>query len=559
MEVELQKPSDGSDIKTPRGVTAQDEVVRLRKLLADLAVEGELLQRTEHQKRIRNSKNKQRIKRDTQINVASPAVNKQLRKNFINNVKVAQENDKGRSPLARKNSIHIDYAHHHHEEEVPELTSEEDKKNFEKLQSWIRVSYADMNVAVLVSDLSGFTSTTRKYGIVHFASVIVRMRQLCLPILKRRGAIYITTEADNFIVIFPDTHQAACAALEMQQVIREYKESLTPERDHYKIKLNGIGVYCGEGVVVDKQGKLHGRVANFAYHIGEDLCTKTSVLFSNDVKKVIEKNPNFAKTQFKRIETTAEDGEVYEVSGETASLTTELVSTDDLTYLHESLSELVSRHNPDIDVEKVDEDIKGKYMNVYSVLMFEFDFEHIEEEAGAEAGLRLKFLALDLIRPVLLEYGGNELEDVLWIFEDSKKAVAATMKLKDAIAAYNSEKKKCDQIVISGYGIHTGEMIFIEGTDIHWGDPVNTSSKLGQDLAKNGDFLVTSKVHDRIKEDPSAAGEYSFEPKTLRRSGVDFLCYSVKKSLPAVKEAPTEVPVSNEAPVETEAESQEKE
>ena len=58
LEVELQKPSDGSDIKTPRGVTAQDEVVRLRKLLADLAVEGELLQRTEHQKRIKNSKNK---------------------------------------------------------------------------------------------------------------------------------------------------------------------------------------------------------------------------------------------------------------------------------------------------------------------------------------------------------------------------------------------------------------------------------------------------------------------------------------------------------------------
>ena len=164
-------------------------------------------------------------------------------------------------------------------------------------------------------------------------------------------------------------------------------------------------------------------------------------------------------------------------------------------------------------------------MNVYSVLMFEFDFEHIEEEAGAEAGLRLKFLALDLIRPVLLEYGGNELEDVLWIFEDSKKAVAATMKLKDAVAAYNSEKSKCDQIVISGYGIHTGEMIFIEGTDIHWGDPVNTSSKLGQDLATNGDFLVTSKVHDSIKEDPNIFKQYVFTEKTLRRSGVDFVLF----------------------------------
>ena len=118
LELELEKPSDGSDIKTPRGVSAQDEVVRLRKLLADLAVEGELLQRTEHQKRIKVSKNKQRIKRDTQINAASPAVSKKLRKNFINDVKIAQQNKNGVSPLARKNSIHVDYAQHHHEEEV---------------------------------------------------------------------------------------------------------------------------------------------------------------------------------------------------------------------------------------------------------------------------------------------------------------------------------------------------------------------------------------------------------------------------------------------------------
>merc|ERR1711871_1849784 len=92
-----------------------------------------------------------------------------------------------------------------------------------KLGQNIMYSYENMDVAVIVSDLSGFTSTTRKWGIVHFASVIVRMRQLCLPILKNRGAIYITTEADNFIVIFPDTVQATMAALEMQAVLKAYK------------------------------------------------------------------------------------------------------------------------------------------------------------------------------------------------------------------------------------------------------------------------------------------------------------------------------------------------
>jgi class 3 adenylate cyclase len=80
----------------------------------------------------------------------------------------------------------------------------------------IQISYENKEMAILVSDLSGFTSTTRKWGIVHFASVIVRMRQLCLPILNNRGAVFITTEADNFIVIFPDTTQAVMAGLEMQ-------------------------------------------------------------------------------------------------------------------------------------------------------------------------------------------------------------------------------------------------------------------------------------------------------------------------------------------------------
>jgi len=528
---ELKKPVDGADVKTPRGVSAQEEVVRLRKLLADIAAEGDAVQRKEHQDRMKASKNKHRIKRDTFMPMASPAVNKQLRKKFISDLKTATDSEGAiKSPLTRHNSLHVCETAHHHEEELQEIIDEKDKQLIEKLQSWIRVSYADMNVAVLVSDLSGFTSTTRKHGIVHFASVIVRMRQLCLPILKRRGAIYIGTEADNFIVIFPDTHQAAHAALEMQKVIKEYKESLTPERDHYKIKLNGIGVHCGEGVVVDKQGKLHGKVANIAYHIGEDLCSKTSVLFSKDVQEIVSKNPNFANTEFKRIENPdeAEDGEIFEVGGVTASLETELVPTDDMRYLHPSLKELVSRHDPAADVKKIDDAIHDKFMNPYSALMFEFDFEHIEAEAGAEAGLRLKFLALDLIRPVLSEFGGNELEDVLWIFDDPKKAVSATMKLKSDIGKYNESKSSTEQIKISGYGIHTGPMIFIEGTDIHWGDPVNTSSKLGQDLAKNGDFLITPVVYNDIKDNDEVVKTLTFFQKTLKRSNVDFLCYLVK-------------------------------
>jgi hypothetical protein len=47
-------------------------------------------------------------------------------------------------------------------------------------------------------------------------SIIIRMRQLCLPIFNNRGALHISTEADNFIVIFKDTVQGVMAAIEMQ-------------------------------------------------------------------------------------------------------------------------------------------------------------------------------------------------------------------------------------------------------------------------------------------------------------------------------------------------------
>ena len=86
LNVELQKPVDGADIKTPRGVSAQEEVVRLRKLLADVAAEADMMQRQEHQQRMKDSKNKHRIKQDSAVSLGSPAVNKQLRKKFVQNI-----------------------------------------------------------------------------------------------------------------------------------------------------------------------------------------------------------------------------------------------------------------------------------------------------------------------------------------------------------------------------------------------------------------------------------------------------------------------------------------
>ncbi len=56
-------------------------------------------------------------------------------------------------------------------------------------------------------------------------------------------------------------------------------------------------------------------------------------------------------------------------------------------------------------------------------MMYEWELEEVEKEFGAQAGMNLKFRALALVRPVISRYEGIELEDSLWIFENSTNAL----------------------------------------------------------------------------------------------------------------------------------------
>jgi hypothetical protein len=68
---------------------------------------------------------------------------------------------------------------------------------------------------------------------------------------------------------------------------------LEKERQHYKVKLNGIGLDCGTGVIIDSLGVCHGEVFNKAYHLGEDVCAKGSIIFTDNVLKKVMNHEQF--------------------------------------------------------------------------------------------------------------------------------------------------------------------------------------------------------------------------------------------------------------------------
>ena len=391
-------------------------------------------------------------------------------------------------------------------EDVDEKKGPIQRRFSQKMSKWLKTSFFKKEICVLVSDLSGFTRLTRKYGVIHFASVIIRKRQLCLPILHKYGALFISTEADNFIVVMPSAVAGAKAANEMQNVIFEYNQTLPPEREHFKIILNGIGLDCGIGVVADREDKLHGEVSNTAYHIGEDLCSGGRVLCSGRMANrltVEGLKADIITCEGIKVEQGAEGESVHEIKSIANAPTPDIVDTEDARFLHPNLMAFARRHNVKITekevIQTIDVEIK-KHEKTYTALMFEFDMEALAMRSGAEATLTLKFQALDILRPVLSKFNAIALEDVLYVFTSPSDALAASLAARQTVENWNEDNRlnHKDELEITGFGMHTGKIIFVEGTDIHWGDPVNTSSKLGQDIAKDGIILISDKVKNGV-------------------------------------------------------------
>lgn len=209
-----------------------------------------------------------------------------------------------------------------------------------------------------------------------------------------------------------------------------------------------------------------------------------------------------------------------------------LVGTDDLRFLPQQLALFASRHNPSMDVKKLDMEIANRFKTNFTAMMYHLDLESSADSHGAYHSILLKAISLEILRPIFASHHAIELEDELFIFYEASDAVIAVLKAKSAIKKYNESltaDHQGNKLVVHGWGIHQGTMIFVEGTDIHWGDPVNTASKLGQDLATDGDLLITTNVHNLCQHhNDIATMGVAFSPRLLKRSGVDFPCFCVQ-------------------------------
>lgn len=122
--------------------------------------------------------------------------------------------------------------------------------------------------AVMITDMSGFSRISKQHGILHFLSLIKRMRDICVPIVENVGGEFIKAEADNLYVAFPDPEMAVKAANRMH-------ERLAPDPEIY------VAAGIGYGRILHLGHDMYGEELNYASKLGEDIARPEETLLTN--------------------------------------------------------------------------------------------------------------------------------------------------------------------------------------------------------------------------------------------------------------------------------------
>ena len=103
-----------------------------------------------------------------------------------------------------------------------------------------------------------------------------------------------------------------------------------------------------------------------------------------------------------------------------------------------------------------------------------------------------------ILTPIIDQHDGIllkiEADSLLVIFRRPERAVACSVAMQRALAEFNKPLAPEDRILLC-VGLGWGDVLRIGDQDV-FGAQVNAASKLGEDMAKAGEILVTGEVKD---------------------------------------------------------------
>jgi class 3 adenylate cyclase len=130
-----------------------------------------------------------------------------------------------------------------------------------------------------------------------------------------------------------------------------------------------------------------------------------------------------------------------------------------------------------------------------------------------------------VVAPIIESHGGRvlriEADNIFALFADTESAVGCSAEVQRNVEIANEPLPAASEIYIA-IGIGYGRVLLVDDDDAY-GDEMNVACKLGEDLAEQGEILLTASAHEAIGE----GGAWSFEDSSVRISGLDLTAYKL--------------------------------
>ncbi len=148
--------------------------------------------------------------------------------------------------------------------------------------------------AILITDLSGFSRSTQRFGIIHFLQIIHQHHLLLLPVIKEHLGLVLKTEADNFMILFRQATSAMKCALAMQRACQGFNQG-RPDED---MILLCAGIGYGRLLRIGDHD-VWGAEVNAASKLGEDTADAYEILLTAGARDALG---DFPGVEFKDLE-----------------------------------------------------------------------------------------------------------------------------------------------------------------------------------------------------------------------------------------------------------------
>ena len=155
------------------------------------------------------------------------------------------------------------------------------------IEQFIWESY-QREMAVLALDMSSFSLSVRRNGVVSHLCQIRRMQQLTEPIVAEHGGEVLKYEADNLLAVFAEAADAVAAAVAINHAVAD-----SPEWSAKTPRLAvSIGIDWGSMLVLPGED-CFGDPVNVAHKLGEDVAGPGEILITDRMRERLGDAPQF--------------------------------------------------------------------------------------------------------------------------------------------------------------------------------------------------------------------------------------------------------------------------